>query len=119
MVGGAYRGPVGVGRQRRTIRFVQILLALLAAGLLVFAGYSFGEKAGYEDGSRSIDAPAEPSTSQGVVLVILGMGAIAACVGLQSGGGLRLLTPARLREMEEAGEIPIVLEEEGETQSGV
>lgn len=112
MVGGAYRGPVGVGRQRRTIRSVQILLALIAAGLLVFAGYSFGEKAGFEDGRRSAEAPAEPSTSQGIVLVILGLGAMAACVGLQTEGGVRLLTPARLREMEASGSLPVVVDDE-------
>ena len=32
MAGGAHRGPVAPNRQRRTIRFVQLLLVLAAAG---------------------------------------------------------------------------------------
>lgn len=83
----------------------------------MFAGYSLGERAGYQDGRRTLDAPAEPSSAQTAVLAILGLGAIAACVGLQTEGGVRLLTPARLREMEESGALPIVVDEQ-EAQSG-
>ncbi len=119
MVGGAYRGPVAVSRQRRTIRFIQALLILIAAGLLAFAGYSYGHKAGFEDGQRAdeIDAPAEPSASQGIVLAILGLGAFAGALILQVEGGVRLLTPAKLRELEEAGALPIALEEEEEAEA--
>jgi hypothetical protein len=97
MAGGAHRGPVGVDRQRRTIRLVQIILVLVAAGLLMFAGYSLGRARGYDDG-RSADelsAPRRPSTAQ--------TGALGAAVALQAPGGVRLLTPARLLEMEESG----------------
>lgn len=103
MVGGAYRGPVGVGRQRRTIRLVQVLLVLLAAGVLMFAGYSMGRSSGYEAGrdAEAIDAPRAPATSQTVVLVILGLAVLAGAFALQTEGGVRLLTPARLLEMEQ------------------
>jgi hypothetical protein len=113
MVGGAYRGPVGVGRQRRAIRLVQGLLVLLAAGLLAFAGYSLGLKSGYDDGKRAgeVDAPRPPAATQTIVLGVLGLAAFGAALGLQSEGGVRLLTPARLREMEARGELPIELEE--------
>jgi hypothetical protein len=113
-VGGAYRGPVGVGRQRRTIRFMQGMLLLIAAGLLCFAGYSYGVRAGFEDGVEAegaLSTPRSPSISQTVVLFVLGVGALGGALGLQTEGGVRLLTPARLREMEEAGAMPIVMEE--------
>jgi hypothetical protein len=105
MVGGAYRGPVGVNRQRRTIRLVQIILVLLAAGLLMFAGYSLGRSRGYDEGraADTLSAPKEPSTVQTVVLVVLGLGAFGAALALQVPGGVRLLTPAKLLEMEEEG----------------
>lgn len=114
MVGGAYRGPVGVGRQRRTIRFVQILLVLIAAGLLMFAGYSMGRRSGFDDGRRAgdIDAPTQPAASQTFVVALLGLGALGAAIALQTDGGVRLLTPARLRELEEMGGQPIALEED-------
>jgi hypothetical protein len=122
MVGGAYRGPVGVGRQRRTIRFMQALLVLIAAGLLCFAGYSYGVRAGFDDGteaSEALSAPRSPAMSQTVVLIVLGLGALGGAVGLQTEGGVRLLTPARLREMEEAGAMPIVMEEGDRTDTEV
>ena len=116
MVGGAYRGPVGVGRQRRTIRMIQGLLVLIATGLLMFAGYSLGESAGFEDGRRAdgLDAPAEPSGSQTFVLALLGLGTFAAALLLQTEGGVRLLTPKKLLELERSGgSEPIAMEDEG------
>jgi hypothetical protein len=117
MVGGAHRGPVGVDRQRRTIRMVQIILVLLAAGLLMFAGYSLGRARGFDEG-RSADelsAPKKPSSVQTIVLAALGLGALGAAIALQAPGGVRLLTPAKLLEMEESGAVgPVhVAEEEG------
>ena len=115
MVGGAYRGPVGLGRQRRTIRLVQIILVLVAAGLLMFAGYSMGQRNGYDRGTRSGEAgaPEKPAASQTIVLTILGIAALGAALAIQSEGGVRLLTPARLRDMELRGEgAPIAMEEE-------
>lgn len=115
MAGGSYRGPVAVRRQRRTIRLVQALLILIAAGLLMFAGYSMGRADGIDEArERSGLEPARgPSAAQTIVLAILGLGAAAAAVGLQTEGGVRLLTPQRLRELE-AGEGPEPLDEEPE-----
>ena len=86
---------------------VQIILVLLAAGLLMFAGYSLGRAKGYDDGRNADDlsAPRRPSTAQTVVLVVIGLGALGAAVALQAPGGVRLLTPARLLEMEEGGAV--------------
>jgi len=104
MVGGAHRGPVGVNRQRRTIRMVQVILVLLAAGLLMFAGYSMGRSRGFDDGraAETLSPPRSPSAVQTVVLGVLGLGALGAALALQVSGGVRLLTPAKLLEMEEA-----------------
>ena len=116
MVGGAHRGPVGVDRQRRTIRMVQIILVLLAAGLLMFAGYSLGRARGFDEG-RSADelsAPEPPSSVQTIVLAVLGLGALGAAIALQAPGGVRLLTPAKLLEMEESGAVGPVHVAEGE-----
>lgn len=101
MAGGAHRGPVGLNRQRRTIRFVQALLILLAAGLLLFAGYSAGRSSGYDAGLRAdeVGPPRKPATSQTVVLSILGIGALAGAFALQSGNGVRIPTPTRLDEL--------------------
>jgi hypothetical protein len=115
MVGGAYRGPVGLQRQRRTIRMVQIFLVAIAAGLLLFAGYSLGRSSGYDRGLKAdgLGAPKKPAASQTIVLVILGLGALAGALAIQSEGGVRLLTPARLRDMELRGEgAPIEMGEE-------
>ncbi len=100
-VGGAHRGPVGVSRQRRTLRLVQTLLVLLAAGLFIFAGYSWGRASGFEAGKRAenIDAPRTPSSGQTIVLSVLGGSALVAAFLLQSGGVLRSPVPARLDEL--------------------
>lgn len=112
MAGGSSRGPVGVRRQRRTIRLVQALLILIAAALLMFAGYSMGRADGIEDvRERSeLEPPRRPPAAQVVVLAILGLGGALAALGLQTEGGVRLLTPQRLRELE-AGEDPRPLDE--------
>lgn len=101
MGGGTHRGPLGLRRQRRTIRFVQILLVAAAAVLLLFAGYSWGRSSGYEAGARAgdIDAPREPSGSQTIVLGILGLVALGGAVVLQGDGTVRIPTPARLEEL--------------------
>ena len=101
MVGGAHRGPVGHARQRRTLRLVQGLLVLIAAGLFMFAGYSLGRSSGYDDGRRAgeIDAPSEPSFAEVLVPGLLGLGALAGALLLQGQGGIRMPTPARLDEL--------------------
>ena len=93
MGGGNLRGPVGIVRQRRTIRFVQICLVLIAA-LLMLAGYSMGRVKGFEQGRRgTVGAPAAPSSAKTVVIAILGLGALGAAVLLQGQGGVRLPSP--------------------------
>lgn len=94
---GAYRGPVEATRQRRTIRFMQILLAVLGASLFVFAGYSWGRVAGFEAARRAgdIDAPRPPSTAQALVLLGLGVAAIGGAALLQESVP-RLPQPSRL-----------------------
>jgi type VI protein secretion system component VasK len=102
MGGGSHRGPLGLRRQRRTIRFTQFLLIAIAAGLLLFAGYSWGRSSGYEAGSRAgeIDAPRRPSAAQTIVLGVLGTGALAAALILQGGPEtVRIPTPAKLDEL--------------------
>ena len=101
MTGGAHRGPLALGRQRRTLRFVQILLVLIAAALLVFAGYALGKRAGYDDGTRAedIDPPARPSISETLVPATLGLAAFGAALALQGQGGMRMPSPARLEEL--------------------
>lgn len=119
MTGGAHRGPVGLLRQRRTIRFVQTLLVLLAAGLLLFAGYSWGRAAGFETARRAdeLDAPRAPSAVQTVVLGALGFGALGAAVLLQ-GGPVRIPVPARLEELAGRAESAAVDRAEEAAKSG-
>lgn len=106
ITGGAHRGPVAPTRQRRTIRFVQILLLLTAAVLIAFAGYSYGRVDGYEAGQRSseIDAPREPSAMQPIVLVVLGGIAFGAAVLLQERSAVRIPTPAKLDDLTQRAE---------------
>ena len=74
---------------------------LFAIGLFVFAGYSFGRSAGFDAGTRAqeIDAPAEPSLTQGIVLVVLGSVALVGGMLLDAGGAVRIPTPARLDDL--------------------
>jgi hypothetical protein len=100
MAGGAHRGPAPRSRQHRTLRFMQALLVLMATGLLLFAGYSWGRASGFEAGRRdAIDAPRRPSVLQPVVLAVLGLGALAAAMTLRGREGIRIPTPARLDEL--------------------
>ena len=101
MGGGTHRGPLGARRQRRTIRFVQILLVVTAAALLLFAGYSWGRSSGYDAGVRAgdLDAPREPPAAQTLVLSFLGFVALGGALVLQGDGTVRIPTPARLEEL--------------------
>lgn len=98
MGGGSARGPVAHARQRRAIRFMQGLLIAIAAGLLMFAGYSWGRSTGFDQGraAGTIDAPTEPGVTQTVVLVVLGAGALAGAFLLQRDGVVVVPTPAKL-----------------------
>jgi hypothetical protein len=101
MAGGAHRGPPALSRQRRAVRITQVLLVLVAAGLLVFSGYSWGRASGYEAGrrARTLDAPRPPSAAEVVVPALLGAGVLAAAFLLQGPTGVRVPTPARLEEL--------------------
>ena len=100
MLGGAHRGPVALDRQRRTIRLVQIILVLVAVGLIVFAGSSFLEVVDYEapSGGASFERPRAPSLVQPVVLALLGAASMAVAASLGLGRTVKLPTPARLEE---------------------
>ncbi len=101
MGGGTARGPVAPTRQRRTIRFVQIVLVLFAAGLLFYAGYSRGFARGFDDARRGgdISPPRQPSVAQTLVLSVLGFALLGGAFYLGGPGGVRLPTPARLEEL--------------------
>jgi hypothetical protein len=100
-IAGTVRGPVAPTRQRRTLRLVQVLLVLVAAGLLMFAGYALGRSAGYEDGQSADDlsGPSKPSIAETIVPALLGLGALGAALALQGSEGPRMPTPARLDEL--------------------
>jgi TRAP-type C4-dicarboxylate transport system permease small subunit len=110
VTGGAHRGPVAHTRQRRTIRLMQILLAIVAAGLFMFGGYSWGESAGYDRGRRAseIGAPGRPGAGQVIVPVVLGGVALAAAWMLGGRDGARVPTPARLDEFSARAEAAAV-----------
>jgi hypothetical protein len=100
MAGGAHRGPAPRSRQRRTIRLMQAIFIVIAAALLVFAGYSWGRSSGFDAGRRDdIDAPRPPSAVQAVVLAILGVGSMAAALSLGGREGVRIPTPSRLDDL--------------------
>ena len=101
MAGGAHRGPVGPTRQRRTIRFIQLLLVATALALVAFAGYSYGRVHGYDAGKRvgDLDPPKPPSVGQSAALLALGAIALVGAALLQDGGGVRIPTPAKLDDL--------------------
>jgi hypothetical protein len=81
--GGAHRGPVAPQRQRRTIRFVQILLVVIALGLITFSVFSFAER----------------TATQAIVVLVIGALAGGAAYLLSDGPSVRVPTPARLDEL--------------------
>ncbi|MDQ3940665.1 MAG: hypothetical protein M3238_04850 [Actinomycetota bacterium] len=80
---------------------MQLLLLVTAAGLIAFAGYSYGRVHGYTAGRRAgdLDAPRRPSAVQTLVLGTLGGMALAGAALLQGDRGVRIPTPARLDEL--------------------
>lgn len=82
MAGGAHRGPVAPTRQRRTIRLVQILLLVLAAGLVWFAF-----------------AGGDGDAAQTIVSLVIAAVCLAAAWSLSDGPSVRVPTPARLDEL--------------------
>jgi hypothetical protein len=101
MAGGAHRGPPALRRQKRTVRIVQVILLGMAAGLLLWAGYSLGRVAGFDDGRRAdaLERPRPPSPAETIVLAALGGAALAGAFALGGGGVARVPTPARLDEL--------------------
>jgi len=99
--GGAHRGPVAHSRQRRTIRFMQVLLVVVAAGLLMLAGYSWGRASGFDAGKRAdeVGAPKEPGIGSTIVLGAFGLVALAGAFVLGGPEGVRIPRPARLEEL--------------------
>lgn len=80
---------------------MQGLLFLIAAGLLLFAGYSLARVIGFEEaraGAR-LDAPRKPSPAQPIVLFLLSGVAAGAAAALGGRGVVRAPTPARLEEL--------------------
>jgi hypothetical protein len=82
-IAGSHRGPVAPTRQRRTIRFVQITLVLIALGLVAFGAYSVAER----------------TISQAVSLILVGVVAAGGAFLLSDGPSVRVPTPARLDEL--------------------
>jgi hypothetical protein len=101
MGGGAHRGPVAVTRQRRTLRFVQGLLVVLGAGLLLFAASQWARSHDFEEprADRAAGGPTAPSMGEVAALAVLGLTGLGAAWLLQGPGGIRIPTPARLDEL--------------------
>ncbi|MEA2487891.1 MAG: hypothetical protein QOF16_1545 [Actinomycetota bacterium] len=100
MTGGAHRGPLAPTRQRKTLRFMQGLLAVIAVALFVFAGFTLTRVWGStRPNSAELGAPTKPSVIQPIVLILLGAGVLAGARALQSPEGIRMPTPARLEEL--------------------
>src|ERR687896_1906916 len=99
MTGGAHRGPVAHGRQRRTIRLMQVLLIVVAAALLMFAGYSWGRADGFDDArAQQIAPPRAPGIGQVVVPAGLALVAIGAAMWLGGPGSVLISIPPQLDE---------------------
>jgi hypothetical protein len=81
---------------------MQILLVGVAAGIFLFAGYSWGRASGYDLGRRagSIDAPKRPGAGQIIVLISLGTGALVGAWLLGGPAAVRMPTPAQLESDE-------------------
>ena len=100
MTGGTYRGPVAHARQRRTIRFMQVLFVLIALGLFAFAAVSLrAVRADPAPRAGEIAAANRTSPAQPVVLALLGAVSVGAAAALGGRKGVRVPTPARLDEL--------------------
>lgn len=96
MGGGALRGPLGLRRQRRTIRFVQLLLVALGVALVVVA---IGTASGTTSRPDPRTFARAGSLAQPIVLGLLALAAWGAAWLLTDGRGVRIPTPARLDEL--------------------
>lgn len=96
ITGGTARGPVRHTRQVRTLRFMQLLLALVGASLLWLAAAELARGPGGGD----VLAPREArSPGKALALVVLAATAFGGAAALQGRDGVRLPTPARLEEL--------------------
>lgn len=96
LTGGSHRGPLGLRRQRRTIRFVQLLLIAIGIGLAAFALASTFD-VGQRPQAGTLTRPG--SAAQPIVLGVLALIAWGAAWLLADGRGVRIPTPARLEEL--------------------
>ncbi len=96
MGGGSYRGPLGLRRQRRTIRFVQVLLVVIGLALATVALVSVGDVGDRPDPAT---LAATDSIARPIVLGSLALSAWFAAWLLADGRGVRIPTPARLDEL--------------------
>jgi hypothetical protein len=80
---------------------MQGLLVVVAAGLLMLAGYSWGRASGFDAGKRAdeVGGPREPGVGATVVLAALGLGALTGAFVLGGPEGVRIPSPARLEEL--------------------
>lgn len=84
MTGGSHRGPVALGRQRRTLRFVQFLFVALGIVMLVLAIFPLRSGG---------------TITRTAVLAFMGLGSVGVALLLQDGSGVRMPVPARLDEL--------------------
>lgn len=110
MAGGTYRGPVGLRRQKRTIRFVQVLLVVSALAVAFLAIATWPDGRSPQPGTLA----RATTLAQPVVLfsiaAALGLGA---CL-LADGRDVRIPTPARLEELAGRAE-QVAITKAGET----
>jgi hypothetical protein len=80
---------------------MQALLVVVAAGLLMLAGYSWGRASGFDAGKRAneVGGPKEPGLGATIVLGAFGLGALAGAFVLGGPEGVRIPSPARLDEL--------------------
>ncbi len=95
MAGGAHRGPIGLRRQKRTIRFVQILLALSAIAVAWFAFATWPD--GTVPQPRTLAHGA--TVAQPFVLIVIAGALGGGAWLLADGRDVRIPTPARLEEL--------------------
>jgi hypothetical protein len=93
---------------------MQVLLVVVAAGLLMLAGYSWGRATGFDAGKRAdeVGGPKEPGIGATIVLGAFGLVALAGAFVLGGPEGVRIPRPARLEEL--AGRAEAVAVEKAE-----
>lgn len=82
------------GRQKRTIRFMQLLFVVIAVGLVAYALVALGSSE-----ENVLGGSHDPGILQPLVLFFLAAGAVGAAAALGGRDGVRIPTPARLEEL--------------------